>query len=189
MTSLLTTTTKSAVHSIFGLVDDLVGGVTSVVDDIKKAFGGGGGSSSSSSSSASSSSSSANANNATSAPVLVLASSAPPAPPPSKRINLLMSSSTGSASTQSVDLLHKAVARPNVPLTALATPKQQQAPGTSVATLAAQNASTTLLRMMADAGSARDPDAALGLLAAGDQLSSAVKLTPAGGIALLDLFK
>lgn len=53
--------------------------------------------------------------------------------------------------------------------------------------LAAANATTKLLLMMAAAGSEKDADQTLNLLTAGEQLTSRAPLTPQGGVALLSL--
>jgi hypothetical protein len=56
--------------------------------------------------------------------------------------------------------------------------------------IAAANATTKLLRMMADAaGSEKDADQSLALLTAGEQLSSQAPMTRQGGVALLDMAK
>jgi hypothetical protein len=55
--------------------------------------------------------------------------------------------------------------------------------------LAVANATTKLLRLMADAGSEKDLDSTVSLLTAGQQLASTAPLTPAGGVALLDLYR
>jgi hypothetical protein len=55
--------------------------------------------------------------------------------------------------------------------------------------IAAANATTKLLRMMADAGCEKDADQSLALLTAGEQLSSQAPMTPQGGVALLNIAK
>jgi hypothetical protein len=155
VTSLLTSTTKSAVNSISSVVDTTVNGFKSIYDDLKKAFGGftlsvhSGGSQPEKGASATATASQ---------------------PSPSQR-----------PSTPKYLKSQNAVA---------ATASASKASGMSMATsVAAANATAKLLRMMADAGSEKDPDQALSLLAAGEQLASQAPLTTSGGVALLDLAK
>jgi hypothetical protein len=154
VTSLLTSTTKSAVNSISSVVDTTVNGFKSIYDDLKKAFGGftlsvhsGGSTPEKGAKTASSSTPSSSSSSST--PKYLTAQS--------------KATSSGAASSPS---------------------------GMSAATtVAAANATAKLLRMMADAGSEKDADQALSLLAAGEQLAAKAPLTPQGGVALLDLAK
>jgi hypothetical protein len=174
MTSLITTTTKSAVHSIFDVVEDFVGGVTRVAGDIKKAFVGGG--------------SSNGGSNATAAAAAATAA----APAPSRRINLLVSSAAVRPGQRNTPTRSSGGSGGSSGSSSAGAHNSSSGSG-SASTHAAEAASSTLLRVMAGApGAARDAAQALGLLVAGDGLAAAVaqrsgSVTPAGGAALLQL--
>lgn len=80
-------------------------------------------------------------------------------------------------------------ASPKLLMSSRASSAASSASSASSTMLAAANATTKLLRMMADAGSEKDADQAVSLLTAGEELSSRAPVTPQGGVALLDLYK
>lgn len=182
MTSLLSSTTKQAVNSIADVVDTTVSGFKNIFSDIKKAFTGSGGGFS-----FSINTSPGPAPGPVETPETVATTPTPaPAPTgapesgtrPSASPKLLMASK---ASKTNAKPAAAAAASPAATQGGLVLPAST--------TLAAANATTKLLRMMADAGSEKNPDQTLSLLTAGEQLTSTAPLTPQGGVALLDLFK
>ena len=163
----MSSTTKQAVDSVAGAVDTAVTGIKGIVDDIKKVFNNG---------------FTFNFNTGfglvpdSDAPADASAAEATTAPAPLGVPSLLMASKTSRNSKPSGTPGMKPSSED-----ALALPESTS--------LAAANATTKLLRLMADAGSEKDPDQSLSLLTAGEQLTNRAPLTPQGGVALLDLFK
>lgn len=177
MTSLLTSTTKQAVNSIADVVDTTVTGFKNIFSDIKKAFTGGSGFSFS------------------------INTSPGPAPGPVETPETVATIPTPApAPTGAPESGMRPSASPKLLMAAKASQTNAKPAAAPAATqgglvlpastsLAAANATTKLLRMMADAGSEKNPDQTLSLLTAGEQLTSTAPLTPQGGVALLDLFK
>jgi hypothetical protein len=163
VTSLLTTTTKQAVNSIADVVDTTVNGFKSIYDDLKKAFGGftlsiNAGPKHGESDNSAPAVPERGSNMRPASPKLLVASDKASTAAPAKSAN----SNNGNVYGEGRSLPAKA-------------------------TFAAANATTKLLRMMADAGSEKDADQTLSLLTAAEQLAEHAPLTPQGGVALLDL--
>lgn len=165
MTSLLTTTTKQAVNSIADVVDTTVNGFKSIYDDLKKAFGGftlsiNAGSKHGESDNSAPAVPERGSNMRRASPKLLVASDKASTAAPAKSANSHHGNGNG-----------------------------EGRPLPARTTVAAANATTKLLRMMADAGSEKDADQTLSLLTAAEQLAEHAPLTPQGGVALLELAK
>lgn len=160
VTSLLSSTTKQAANSIVDIVDTTVNGFKNVFTDLKKAFSG---------------------------PWTLTASVGDDVA--TERISLASLNERGTRSSSKMSPKLLVSSSPSATAESSSKNKTDAAAVVLPASteVAVANATTKLLRLMADASSQKDADQTFSLLTAGEQLAQRAPLTPQGGVALLEI--